>query len=505
MLSANNSAHTPAGAGSARVCCTSTKVRVFYYSDTRCELSTGQDREYEKGCSKPDHPELGDSWVMASCIASASLDDGNCPTVYIPQMLETVEEPEPEPEEERSLVLVGLLVGLGAAGCLVGLRVIAKRGWRSAILGEVKDLPEALAAPAPAPQKEVDPVKAAIFDMYRASPTGSSSYTMGAGKDDDDEGDEDGDGARPRHRLSSQSMPRLGSRSNWNDDDRKTRRKKVSIDMESHSMTSLPGAIEEEEEEDDDGDEEDGRKLRSKSERHSKKKRRNKLKSKSERPRTKVKEWMESQEEEGGSAGEGGIRSSSTRYISSRRLRSQSDQPGDGSSSDEDSRPSLRSQSERPHRRTDRKHAVQHRLREMKNLEAAKREHDGEVRSPHSHCRALFDRVDADGNGVLDREELAMLAQKMGKGLKESELDDAMRAIDRNQNGQIEFGEFCAFAGCFFIVLLAPARLTEGLADEWYTDEQQPKGRAEVKIVVSCHDIVGGWAAFFSRSQRYRC
>ena len=213
----------------------------------------------------------------------------------------------------------------------------------------------------------------------------------------------------------------------------------MSIDMESHSMTSLPGAIEEEEEEEDDGDEEDGRKLRSKSERHSKKKRRNKLKSKSERPRTKVKEWMESQEEEGGSAGEGGarIRSSSTRYISSRRLRSQSDQPGDGSSSDEDSRPSLRSQSERPHRRADRKHAVQHRLREMKNLEAAKREHDGEVRSPHSHCRALFDRVDADGNGVLDREELAMLAQKMGKGLKESELDDAMRAIDRNQNGQV--------------------------------------------------------------------
>jgi len=36
---------------------------------------------------------------------------------------------------------------------------------------------------------------------------------------------------------------------------------------------------------------------------------------------------------------------------------------------------------------------------------------------------------------------------------------------------------------CFFIVLLAPARLTEGLADEWYIDEQQPKGRAEVKIV----------------------
>lgn len=64
-----------------------------------------------------------------------------------------------------------------------------------------------------------------------------------------------------------------------------------------------------------------------------------------------------------------------------------------------------------------RRNAMQHKLKEMKNLEGstakaivlqADRREDSIVA-----CRALFDRIDADGSGTLDRNEIAMLATKM--------------------------------------------------------------------------------------------
>jgi hypothetical protein len=62
-----------------------------------------------------------------------------------------------------------------------------------------------------------------------------------------------------------------------------------------------------------------------------------------------------------------------------------------------------------------RRKAMQHNLKQMKNLEAAKQEVGADNRRGDSivACRALFDRIDVDGSGTLDRNEISMLATKM--------------------------------------------------------------------------------------------
>ena len=84
----------------------------------------------------------------------------------------------------------------------------------------------------------------------------------------------------------------------------------------------------------------------------------------------------------------------------------------------------------------------------MRNLEQAKVASDSRRGDSLTACRALFDRIDVDGSGTLEREEIAMLATKMGRGLKSAELDSAMEAMDADGNGSVDFDEFyqCKFA-----------------------------------------------------------
>ena len=56
-----------------------------------------------------------------------------------------------------------------------------------------------------------------------------------------------------------------------------------------------------------------------------------------------------------------------------------------------------------------------HNLKQMKYLEGSKSTMGPDDRRGDSvvACRRLFDRIDVDGSGTLDRNEIAMLATKM--------------------------------------------------------------------------------------------
>lgn len=60
-----------------------------------------------------------------------------------------------------------------------------------------------------------------------------------------------------------------------------------------------------------------------------------------------------------------------------------------------------------------------------------------------NEVKECFKKFDLDGNGYIDREELAALSLRLGHSLKENELNDALKDLDLNNDGTIDFEEFC--------------------------------------------------------------
>jgi predicted outer membrane repeat protein len=57
--------------------------------------------------------------------------------------------------------------------------------------------------------------------------------------------------------------------------------------------------------------------------------------------------------------------------------------------------------------------------------------------------KQLFDKADDDQSGAIDKEELNELCQKLiGQKLMDEELEEAMKEMDNDQNGTVEFEEF---------------------------------------------------------------
>ena len=63
-------------------------------------------------------------------------------------------------------------------------------------------------------------------------------------------------------------------------------------------------------------------------------------------------------------------------------------------------------------------------------------------KAKQTELRQLFDSIDADGSGLLDKDELAVLATKLGRTLGPAELDSAMTEMAKDQSGEVHFEEF---------------------------------------------------------------
>jgi calcium-binding protein CML len=64
-----------------------------------------------------------------------------------------------------------------------------------------------------------------------------------------------------------------------------------------------------------------------------------------------------------------------------------------------------------------------------------------------AELRKAFDKMDHDGSGELDRDELMQLMQIMEprRGITNDELDAAMKEIDTGGDGLVDFNEFSTY------------------------------------------------------------
>ena len=54
----------------------------------------------------------------------------------------------------------------------------------------------------------------------------------------------------------------------------------------------------------------------------------------------------------------------------------------------------------------------------------------------------LFDLVDADGSGLIDKSEMSCLLTNLGKDLAQEEIDEGFAKLDKDSSGMIDFDEF---------------------------------------------------------------
>jgi Ca2+-binding EF-hand superfamily protein len=53
-----------------------------------------------------------------------------------------------------------------------------------------------------------------------------------------------------------------------------------------------------------------------------------------------------------------------------------------------------------------------------------------------------FNAVDVDGSGFLDRDEIRVLLENLGKRPTEADIDCAMAELDVDNSGEVDFEEF---------------------------------------------------------------
>ena len=68
--------------------------------------------------------------------------------------------------------------------------------------------------------------------------------------------------------------------------------------------------------------------------------------------------------------------------------------------------------------------------------------HVGADGPTEAQVEQMFLALDADGSGLLERGEIAGLAQDLGQDMSEEDLDDAMAEMDEDDSGGVELAEF---------------------------------------------------------------
>lgn len=83
------------------------------------------------------------------------------------------------------------------------------------------------------------------------------------------------------------------------------------------------------------------------------------------------------------------------------------------------------------------------------HLTAAERKAQAELRrrryDPEAQLRFIFDQIDVDRSGTLEKDEVRVAAAQLGMELSAKELDDAMHQMDADGSGGVDFPEFLSF------------------------------------------------------------
>jgi Ca2+-binding EF-hand superfamily protein len=62
---------------------------------------------------------------------------------------------------------------------------------------------------------------------------------------------------------------------------------------------------------------------------------------------------------------------------------------------------------------------------------------------PTYFFKLIFDSVDVDHNGEIDKDEMLEFTKLCGRPLSKKQIDDEINKIDSNGNGMVDFGELC--------------------------------------------------------------
>lgn len=63
--------------------------------------------------------------------------------------------------------------------------------------------------------------------------------------------------------------------------------------------------------------------------------------------------------------------------------------------------------------------------------------------SSEDEMRAAFRVFDLDGNGLIDSEELQLTMSQLGEQLTASDVSAMIRAVDRNNDGKVDYEGHC--------------------------------------------------------------
>ena len=68
--------------------------------------------------------------------------------------------------------------------------------------------------------------------------------------------------------------------------------------------------------------------------------------------------------------------------------------------------------------------------------------------SSEAEMRASFHVFDIDGDGLIDSDELRLTMSRLGEHVSQSDVDAMIRAVDRNNDGKVDYEGFCCVLQC---------------------------------------------------------
>jgi len=125
------------------------------------------------------------------------------------------------------------------------------------------------------------------------------------------------------------------------------------------------------------------------------------------------------------------------------------------------------------------------------SLTNAEREEKARLRkerySKTGAIRTVFEELDEDGSGALDRDEVRKAVTKLGKVLTSAQLDDAMYEMDVDCSGSVDFREFLAYVQSGAGELSGAINVAAGLRLE---AQDRASSKAAAAELMACYDRV---------------